>query len=348
MPMFYIHQTACISPQHSFADVDLSGVNPPLDNKLLVMEPAYEDIPPSSLRRMGKAVRTGIGAALPLLSKAITDGIILATANGGMEDCIKFLNQMVTYDEVMLTPGNFVQSTPNSIAGQLGMITTNHGYNITHVHRGLAFENAMIDGAMLLKENPNRTYLLGGVDEISTFDHNIDTLAGWFKNDPVNSGQLYELDSPGTIAGEGASMFIVNAKPEGAGARVEDLLSLHSGDETYMSKQLQLFLDRNILPVEQVDLLLTGENGDNRSLKYFKSCEALLGPHTTIGRFKHMSGEYATASAFALWLCCYILAQQVVPEHVIKRKGSRDYIRKILIYNNFKNVQHSLMLLSRP
>ena len=100
------------------------------------------------LRRMGKAVRIGVGAALPLLDGSSNpDGILIGSANGGMEDCIKFLNQVMEYDEGRLTPTNFVQSTPNAIAAQIGLATLNKGYNITHVHRGLAFENALLDAS---------------------------------------------------------------------------------------------------------------------------------------------------------------------------------------------------------
>ena len=62
-----------------------------------------------------------------------------------MEDCIKFLNQIVEYKEGLLTPANFVQSTSNAAAAQIALVTKNHQYNITHVHRGLAFENALMD-----------------------------------------------------------------------------------------------------------------------------------------------------------------------------------------------------------
>jgi hypothetical protein len=345
--MFYIHQSICISPQETYSKVDLSALNEPAENKLMVVEPDYTGIPPSSLRRMGKAVRIGIGAALPLINQGSAEGIVLGTANGGMEDCIKFLDQMVTYKEALLTPGNFVQGTPNSIAGQLGMITGNKGYNITHVHRGLAFENAMIDTGMLLKENPDASYLLGGVDEISAFDHNIDTLAGWFKKEPVGSTTFYNLDTPGSIAGEGASMFLVNNDAGEALARVEDLLTFHTSNEATVRNNIAAFLSRNSYTAGKIDLLLTGENGDNRLLHYYHACEQLLGADATIARFKHMSGEYATASAFALWISCQVLSRQRLPEHMIKKNsGSKNYNR-ILIYNNFKHVQHSLMLVSR-
>src|SRR5271154_6915768 len=147
--MFYIHHINCISPQKTFSDIDIENINAPVENKLLVVEPSYEGIPLGILRRMGKAVRIGVGAALQIV-KQNPDGIIIGTANGGMEDCIKFLNQIIDYNEGMLAPGNFVQSTTNAVASQLGLMSANKGYNITHVHRALAFENAMTDTQLML------------------------------------------------------------------------------------------------------------------------------------------------------------------------------------------------------
>ena len=116
-PLFYIHKASCISAQQSFGDINLQQLNNPVIKKMLAAEPGYEGIPPGILRRMGKAVRIGVGAALPLIKdRTDINGFIIGTANGGMEDCIKFLNQIIQYEEGQLTPGNFVQSTPNAIA----------------------------------------------------------------------------------------------------------------------------------------------------------------------------------------------------------------------------------------
>src|SRR5450755_1269477 len=177
--MPYFHQSVCISPQNSFPYPDLSQIRESKNNLLEVIEPAYPGIPAGAVRRMGKSVRMAVGAALPLLEKhPQPDGIIIATANGGMEDCIKFLNQILEYKEGLLTPASFVQSTSNAAAGQIAMVTKNHNYNITHVHRGLAFENALLDVVMLLKENAEAGYLLGCTDEISACNYNIDRIAG--------------------------------------------------------------------------------------------------------------------------------------------------------------------------
>ena len=160
--MFYIHHCTCISPQQTFPVADLATLHQPVDQKLSVIEPKYPDIPPGVLRRMSKSVRIGVGISMSLLNQLpAPNGIIIGTANAGFEDCFHFLKQIIDYNEGLLSPGSFVQSTPNALAAQLGMLSRNKGYNITHVHLGLAFENAMTDAGMLMKEHTGNSYLLG-------------------------------------------------------------------------------------------------------------------------------------------------------------------------------------------
>jgi Beta-ketoacyl synthase, N-terminal domain len=344
--MFYIHKPTCISPQQTFSIPDIDHLNPVTDNKMKALEPAYDAIPTGMLRRMGKAVRMGVGAALPIIREK-TQGIIIGTANGGMEDCIKFLNQIIEYEEGVLTPGNFVQSTTNAIAGQMGLMNANKGYNITHVHRALAFENAILDADMLLKENPGGSFLLGGVDEISTYNYNIEYLGNWYKNRPANNQSLYSVNSPGTIAGEGSAMFLVNGMARGAAARLDAVHTLHSQNENAVATAFSNFLDSQVTEPSMIDGLITGENGDSRLLKYYEACESIINPRTSVLRFKHMTGEYPTASAVAVWLACYILQQLPIPAHLFKKRSVENNYRKIVIYNNYKGLQHSFLLLSR-
>lgn len=345
--MLYIHQTYCISAQRDFTVDDIEKLNEPVNKKLFAAEPAYEGIPPGILRRMGKAIRMGVGAALPLIKQTgPVNGIIIGSANGGMEDCIKFLNQIVQYEEGLLAPGNFVQSTSNVIAGQLGMITGNKGYNITHVHLGLAFENAVTDAIMQLNENPSKSYLLGGVDEISGFNYNIEDLAGAFKKEDISIKNLYESRSPGCIAGEGAAVFVVNKFKEAATARIVAVGTLHSKDAVLVKQQLEIFLKKNLTEGTAIDLFLSGENGDVRTLPFYETCEFLLADEIPVARFKHISGEYPTASAMGLWYACEILKAQHVPPHMFKTEPVKKNYRNILLYNNFKGNQHSFMLVS--
>ena len=337
--MLYIHQTSSISPQ---AGID--APRGPVDNLLKAVEPSYQGIPGSVLRRMSKSVKMGVGAALPLLPSD-PRGILIGTGNGGVEDSVKFLKQIIDYDEGLLTPGTFVQSTANAIASQIGLLQHNNGYNATYVHRGLAFESALIDAAMLVKEHPGHRYLAGGVDEISDHHHRFEYAEGWFKKEDMAEKDLYTTDSPGSIAGEGSAMFIVSGVRANALAEVKGVLTLRSEDDNAVKAATQLFLERHLPAGTLPDLLLSGENGDNRGLGGYERCEAMMGPDTTIARFKHLCGEYPTASAYALWLACNL--PPVLPGHLVKRLSKEKSYRTILIYNRYELSQHSLILLEK-
>jgi hypothetical protein len=278
---------------------------------------------------------------------AVINGIIIGTANGGMEDCIKFLNQIIDYDEGLLTPTNFVQSTTNAVAAQIGLLSANKGYNATHVHRGLSFENALLDAGMLLNENAAANYLVGGVDEISAYNYNIDYLGGWYKKDVLSAGDLYTTNTVGSIAGEGAAMFFVNRDNTNATAKVTAIHMLHTDNKEVVLDQLKLFLNKHLYAGEKIDVLLSGENGDIRFVDYYDACENVLNKQATVARFKHITGEYATSSAAALWLACFILKAQYLPVHMVKNAIAQTSFSRILIYNNHKGRQHSFILVEK-
>ncbi|MFY9310710.1 MAG: beta-ketoacyl synthase chain length factor [Bacteroidia bacterium] len=345
--MLYIHHSICISPQFTFPEVNLEELVRSTDHKLYAKLIVNPDIPSAMLRRMGKAVKLAVSASGPLLKQYQNlEGIIVGTANGGMEDCIKFLNQIIQYEEGVLTPTNFVQSTPNAIAAQIGFLSKNKGYNITHVHRGLAFENALLDAFMQLDDNPGNTYLLAGIDEISDYNFNIEYLCGYIKKESVDNVHLYESNTHGSIAGEGVAAFVVNNNQKGAFSCVKALKMLHSTDKDEVEQAFKQFLSENFLDNESVDLLLSGENGDSRYLDYYRLMEAAV-PGAAIGRYKHLSGEYQTSSAFAVWLADYVLRQQQIPELIVKQHSGGNTIQNIVIYTNYQGLQHSFILLSK-
>jgi len=344
--MPYFHQSICISPQNSFPEADLSEIRQSGNNLLLVIEPAYPGIPAGARRRMGKSVRMAVGAALPLLEKhPHPDGIIIATANGGMEDCIKFLNQILEYNEGLLTPGNFVQSTSNAAAAQIALVTKNHNYNTTHVHRGTAFENALMDVVMLLKENPDAGYLLGCTDEISEYNYNIDRLAGWFRDEPVLNTELFQRSEKGTIAGEGAFMVWLNNQRLNAQAELNAVKTIHTIDPSLVVHSMKQFLLENLPSGESPDLILTGENGDERLISYYEAVESVFDESIPVARFKDLCGEYCTASSFAVWLSIQILQGSVPASLIIKKNPPQKPVHRILVYNNYRGAQHGFVLI---
>ena len=345
--MLFIHQYAAISAQATFPNGYIDEVFAPVENKLYAKEPLYEEIPKGSLRRMSKPVRMGIGAAMAVLKDASTPaGIIIGTANAGMDDCFRFLEQLIQYEEGPLTPGSFVQSTPNALPGQLGMMTQNHGYNVTHVHLGTAFENALIDAAMMVEENPEATYLVGAVDDISAYNHNINRLDGWYKENFPANGDFYATGVNGSIPGEGAAMFHVSGKSVGSIAGIVAIDTLHTSEPAVAGAHLARFLALHLPEGNPLDIFLSGENGDQRMLSFYMACEAELAPSTAVLRFKHLSGEFPTASSMGVWISCSIFQRQRFPQHLLKSPSACTQFKYILLYNTFKGVQHSFILLS--
>ena len=139
---------SCISPQEtinaSFFESQIKTFN---GDKIVSVEPNYKGVIPSKLlRRMSCLVRMTVGISLPLLNKYDDlNGIIFSSYNSGMDRSMRFLEQIVDYNEGTLTPTDFVQSTANCVAGTLGLMGKITGYNNTHVNQGLTFESALLD-----------------------------------------------------------------------------------------------------------------------------------------------------------------------------------------------------------
>ena len=141
-------------------------------------------------------------------------------------------------------------------------------------------------------------------------------------------------------------MFVVNANAGSAIAVVKAIHTLHTDNVDLVKQQLQLFLQKNA--ATEIDLLISGENGDNRTLHFYSAAESLLPDDASIVRFKHLCGEFATASTSGLWYACEILQTQQVPAQMFKKKSSKTIYRNILLYNNFKGYQHSFILIANP
>jgi hypothetical protein len=346
----YIIDSLCISPQETFDKEIFNGK--PLSYKgtrYYAVEPDYKgNIPAGILRRMGKAVRMGVGAGLPLLTKyGQTDGIILGTANGGLEDCLKFLNQIVEYDEGTLTPTNFVQSTPNAIAGSLALLSKNTNYNITHVNNGLAFENAILDALMLFEEGVVNQVLIGNVEEISDYNYNIDFLSGSFKLEEVNSSDLLLSDTPGTVCGEGAAMFMMSSeRPKNNCLKLLDVFQMTYPDTIAFQFRVKSFLEKHQLQLSDIDTLILGFSGDNRHDHWYREVQSQVGEGCQVISYKNLVGDYPSVSAFALWLSLKLVEGNTLPSEVYLSETMNRKPQNILIYNHNKGIQHGMILLS--
>jgi hypothetical protein len=343
----YIVDTSCISPQHSFSKsfIGEGEVRHHEGNQYKALEPSYQSIiAPSALRRMAKALRMGVGAGGTLVHRNDkVDGIVIGTAYGGLDHCLMFLNQIVEYKESTLTPTNFVQSTSNNIASQLAVLSSNTGYNSTHVHKGLAFEAALLEAQLLLEDATCTSLLVGATEEISEYNFSIDEQAGLYKPaSTTTSTTLLSSNTSGTVCGEGASMFIVQAqRPKHVLAKILEVDMLNEPNEEEIQTAIHSLLARHHLVYTDVKAILIGNNGDARTDHWYTTVVDQLFNHAKVVSFKHWIGEYPTASAFALWLSCEMLKQQDLPLFLPSVSGP------ILIYNHYNGVQHGLILVNK-
>ena len=344
----YITDLYAISPQKTY-DLSFENGDWQVLNQYIykAIEPSYQDvIPNAQLRRMGKAVRMGIGVSLPLLGRnPKPDGIIFGTANGGLEDCIKFLNQIVEYDEGVLTPTNFVQSTPNALAGQVALLSENQGYNMTHVNGSLAFESALLDAALYFDEHKGeeRSILLGAVEEISDYNYNIDRLGERFKQELVSNEELLNSKTTGSYCGEGSTQFYLSSNPENSLAKFSAFKQSSHLSQEEIPDFIGSFLEEENLLFSDIDCLLFGKNGDISTDSWYEKAEQLFGEKPTV-YFKKSVGEYRTVSAFASYLAVQLLNEKA--KHLVENSNSAAP-KNILIYNHFDAIRHSLILIQK-
>ena len=281
-----------------------------------------------SRRRMSRAVKMGVAAAMHCLSQteAQPDAIITATGLGCLGDTEKFLKTLIDNGEELLNPTPFIQSTFNTVGAQVAMILKNKSYNITYVHRGFSFEHTLLDAWMQLNEQEAQHILIGSYEETTDTSFHIMERLGFWRN--------------GTLAGEGAQFFMLSTK-EDKGCELKGILPIFKPQTEDISAYLIDFLGRHQLQTQDIDLLVTGENKPD---SYYQAIEQQL-PEASIACHKHLTGDYQTASSLALWLSVQLMQTGHLPSYLAKRDARRP-IRRILVYNHFlKN--HSFILLEK-
>ena len=122
-------------------------------------------------RRMSKvlkmAVTTAIECCHGINNVQDIDAIITSTGYGCLADSEKFLRNTIENKEELLNPTPFIQSTFNTVGGQIALLSHNHCENITYVNRSHSFEDALLDSFLQLKSGMAERILLGAFDEIT-------------------------------------------------------------------------------------------------------------------------------------------------------------------------------------
>ncbi|MCX6244185.1 MAG: beta-ketoacyl synthase N-terminal-like domain-containing protein [Bacteroidetes bacterium] len=356
MKPLYIQGIGNVSPQKSYDNSHfLDEVAEVETNMLKSLDPNYKEyIAGDMVRRMSRIIKMGVAAGKICLADAaqgpeplIPDAIITGTGLGCIEDTEKFLSNMIRNNEEFLTPTAFIQSTHNTVSAQIALLLKCHNYNFTYVHRGFSFESALLDSFVRIGSGEAATVLLGGMDEMTANTFTILQRLGQYKQKPVNNLNIFREPSRGAIAGEGAAFFFVANKPGGKNyARIEDLDTIYRPDKGSIPSRMLQFLERNGKNQNDIDLVIPGVNGDPANDKVYDEVMHNLFQDKAQAAYKHLCGEYETASAFGLWLAAMILKTGQVPAPARLPGIIPGTVRNILLYNHYHDLDHSLMLVS--
>ncbi|AEV32228.1 hypothetical protein Oweho_1223 [Owenweeksia hongkongensis DSM 17368] len=297
----YIGKSACISYQNTIADEALELLPISKMEEVTVIEPSYKElIKPALLRRMSSVLKMGTYAAMNCLGggKIDPEAIIVGTGLGCVRDTISFLNQSIINDEQTLAPTAFIQSTHNSIGGQIALLLQNYRYNMTMVQNSVSFEMALLDAQLQLEIENLHHILVGGVDELTP------ELSELLKQLADKLGaQLPQL-------GQGSAFFNVSQSPnEETIAKVNLIETRQHFDGDFIST---IGLD-----LSRYDLILNGGFNEN-----------LFPKEASVINFKEYCGEYFTAPAFASYL-----ALQAIEGKLANMKN----VSRVIVLNKFGN-----------
>jgi 3-oxoacyl-(acyl-carrier-protein) synthase len=351
----FIHGLSAISPQKTWdPTVFLPDITDYGDSPLSCILPDFKTfIPPLQLRRLGRMARMGIASAKICLQDGRADrvdAIITATGSGFQEDMGRFLAELLEQEEQQLPPIYFAQSGYNAMAGMLALFLNCSGYNNNFVSRSLALETALVDATILFAEKEAKNVLLGAFDESKQYEF---IRMGYLKREKTAHLALFESQTSGTLPGEGTAFFLLSSDSSQALCRLKALHIIpHSCSGQTLTEELTTFLTEHDMQTKNIDTVISGISGDIVRDEPCRRLEKTCFPAATLVRFKHLTGDYATASSFALWLGTMILRHQYIPPILMAAPFSASGEipcppKTILVVNHFLGRSYSFIILTK-
>ncbi|MCB0456231.1 MAG: beta-ketoacyl synthase N-terminal-like domain-containing protein [Flavobacteriaceae bacterium] len=352
MKKVFINGLCSVSAQKTFDNnFFLGSIIEYKDTVIPAVDPLYKEfILPAAARRMAKGIKMGVVASKIALANAkinTVDAIITGTGMGCVRDSEKFVSDIIDNNEEFLTPTAFIQSTHNTVGGQIALEITCQGYNFTYVHSSISFESALMDALLQLQNEEATNILVGGVDELGDHTVKIHSLIGHIKHNPVSTFGMVNSETEGAVFSEGANFFVLSNKAENNYAQLIDVQTYNVLEAENLPKIVTAFLNSNQYSLEEIDMVVLGNNGDVKYDGYYNILTRSLFSKTPQVYYKHLCGEFNTSSAFGFWLASKILKTQNVPSYVMLNDIYPKKMDTILLYNQYRGENHSFVLLKK-
>lgn len=350
----YINSVGCVSAQNTIDNSKfLSEIVSHNSNVIEIIKPNYKEyMQGASARRMAKGVKMGIVASSIALKEAeITnpDAIITGTGMGCVIDSEKFVSAIIDNDEQFLTPTSFIQSTHNTVGAQIALGLQCKSYNFTYVHAAISFESCLLDAQLMLDEQNAHTILVGGVDELGEHTVKVHKLVHHVKKEEeIDTFSILNSNTGGAVFGEGASFFVLSSKPQASTyAKMIDLVTYNTLVINELPNKLSEFLSKHKISLKDVDAVVLGKNGDVEHDVFYEKLQKGVLKETLQINYKHLSGEFYTASSFGFWVASKILKTQQIPTELKVNNIDKKEINTILLYNQYRGKDHSFILLQK-
>ena len=302
---------------------------------------------PLQSRRLCVLLKRAVVLSRLMLKEAsveMPDAIISSTGLGCIENTEKFLYAIAENEEKFLQPTFFMQSTHNIMSSTVAIDLKCHGYNNTFVHRGASFENALLDAVMQLELGRVKTALVGGFDELT------DDYYQFF--DRIGIWNFAAGTSPKTncFAGEASvSMLLSSARNEHTICELSDVELMHKPSPAYFKQTLDAMLAKAGCTISDIDAVLTGMNTHPIYDKIYLDTVDRFFSDIPVLQYKHLFGESFSSSAIGVYVAITCLHKGRVPASLIAspiKEADINGVKRILVYNHYRNKSHSLILLT--
>jgi 3-oxoacyl-(acyl-carrier-protein) synthase len=266
---------------------------------------------------------------------------------GCIEDSEKFLKALIDNNEEYLTPTNFIQSTHNTVGAQIALGLGCKGYNFTYVNGAVSFESALLDAKLQIENDEENTILVGAADETAPHSMELFKLINLIKSENNTPYSVLDSNSSGVVYSEGATFIALeNQQKENSYAVVEAIQIQNELKIDEVECFLTNFLENNNLRIQDIDAVILGNNGDVSFDSYYKPVASIFNQIPQV-YYKHLSGEFNTASAFGFWIAATIVKNQSIPQIIKMNSIEKSNFSKVILYNQFQGKDHSLVLLSK-
>ncbi|CAD0222020.1 beta-ketoacyl synthase N-terminal-like domain-containing protein [Chryseobacterium sp. JV274] len=352
MSAVYINSASCISVQDTLNGNILQNLTSGHSSNIIkAIEPNYKEfIPPAMIRRMSKTVKMSSVASHYALKEAgikQPDAIIIGTGMGCSQDSEKFLKNVIDNHEEFLTPTFFIQSTHNTVAGQIALGLQCHAYNFTYVNTSSSLEFSLLDAQLQINDGEAENVLVGSTDEQTNRTMELYCLNNTIKKETDLPADYLHSTTNGVVWGEGASFFVIGKdKAENSYAKLKNIRISNKVDLDEVQDFIRNFLTQNNLSTHDIDAVILGFSGDADSDIYYTKAVNLF-PDSSLLYYKHLSGEFNTASGFSTFMACHILKEQQIPEIMMINSEKKESVKNILLYNHLAGNDHSLVLLEK-